>query len=63
VVSGREEIERVIRYRYRGHSQGALVSAMRKIYDAVDQSPIVAPRPVDMAAHPAAAESAPAAGD
>jgi hypothetical protein len=45
VVSGREEIERVIRYRYRGHSQGALVSAMRKIYDAVDQSPIAARPP------------------
>lgn len=41
VVSGRDEIERAVRYRYRGHSQGALISALRKIYEAVDQSPLV----------------------
>lgn len=41
VLSGRAEIEQAIRYRYRGHSQGALVSAMRKVYEAVDQSPLV----------------------
>lgn len=40
VVSGRDEIERAVRYRYRGHSQGALISALRKVYEAVDQSPL-----------------------
>lgn len=58
VVSGREELERIIRYRYRGHSQGALVSAMRKIYEAVDQSPIAARRPAAMAARRAAEDGA-----
>jgi len=30
-----------VRDRYRGHSQGALVSALHKIFEAVDQSPLV----------------------
>ncbi len=30
-----------MRYRYRGHSQGALVSALHKAFEAVDQSPLV----------------------
>lgn len=37
VVSDREEIEALIRYRYHGDSQGALVSAMRRIFEAVDR--------------------------
>ena len=41
VVSERREIEALIRHRYRGHSQGALISALGKIFEAVDQSPIV----------------------
>jgi hypothetical protein len=41
VLSGRREIEALVRYRYRGHSQGALVSALHKIFEAVDQSPLV----------------------
>jgi hypothetical protein len=61
VVTGREEIERIIRRRYRGHSQGALVSAMRKIYEAVDQSPIAARRPASLAARRAAADGEAAA--
>ena len=41
VLTGRREIEALVRYRYRGHSQGALVSALHKIFEAVDQSPLV----------------------
>jgi hypothetical protein len=41
VLSGRDEIEALVRYRYRGHSQGALVSALHKAFEAVDQSPLV----------------------
>jgi hypothetical protein len=42
VLTEREQIEHEVRLHYRGHSQGALVSAMRKIYEAVDVSPLVA---------------------
>ncbi len=42
IITDREEIERSLRERYLGHSQGALVSALRKIYEAVDHSPLVA---------------------
>jgi hypothetical protein len=41
VLTERREIEAVVRYRYRGHSQGALVSALHKAFEAVDQSPLV----------------------
>jgi hypothetical protein len=41
VLSERREIEALVRYRYRGHSQGALVSALHKAFEAVDQSPLV----------------------
>ncbi len=41
VLAERREIEAVIRYRYRGHSQGALISALTKVFEAVDQSPLV----------------------
>ncbi len=41
VLTERPEIEAVIRYRYRGHSQGALLSALGKVFEAVDQSPLV----------------------
>ena len=41
VVTERREIEAVVRYRYRGHSQGALISALHKAFEAVDQSPLV----------------------
>jgi hypothetical protein len=41
VLSERREIEAVVRYRYRGHSQGALISALHKAFEAVDQSPLV----------------------
>jgi len=40
VVSERREIEATVRYRYRGHSQGALLSALHKAFEAVDQSPL-----------------------
>jgi hypothetical protein len=43
VLSGRREIEALVRYRYRGHSQGALISALHKAFEAVDQSPLVSP--------------------
>ena len=41
VLTERREIEALVRYRYRGHSQGALVSALHKTFEAVDQSPLV----------------------
>jgi hypothetical protein len=41
VLTERAEIEAAVRYRYRGHSQGALVSALHKAFEAVDQSPLV----------------------
>ena len=42
VLTERREIEAaLVRYRYRGHSQGALVSALHKALEAVDQSPLV----------------------
>ena len=41
VLAERREIEALVRYRYRGHSQGALVSALHKIFEAVDLSPLV----------------------
>lgn len=41
VLTERREIEALLRYRYRGHSQGALVSALHKAFEAVDQSPLV----------------------
>jgi hypothetical protein len=45
VLSERRPIEALVRYRYRGHSQGALVSALHKIFEAVDQSPLVPAAP------------------
>lgn len=41
VIAERAEIEAEIRFRYRGHSQAALISAMHKVFEAVDQSPLV----------------------
>ena len=41
VLTDRREIEALVRYRYRGHSQGALISALHKAFEAVDQSPLV----------------------
>ena len=41
VLSERPAIEALVRYRYRGHSQGALISALHKAFEAVDQSPLV----------------------
>jgi hypothetical protein len=41
VLTERRAIEALVRYRYRGHSQGALVSALHKIFEAVDLSPLV----------------------
>jgi hypothetical protein len=41
VVSERAAIEATVRYRYRGHSQGALLSALHKAFEAIDQSPLV----------------------
>ena len=41
VFRDREAMEGLIRARYRGHSQGALIYAMRKVFEAVDQSPLV----------------------
>jgi len=45
VFVDREQIEDVIRLRYRGHSQGALIFALRKVYEAVDLSPLAESRP------------------
>jgi hypothetical protein len=55
VLNERREIEALIRYRYRGHSQGALISALHKVFEAVDQSPLVlgdAASPPPSAKHP-----------
>jgi len=41
VLTQREEIDAALRERYRGHSQAALISALGKILEAVDQSPLV----------------------
>ena len=41
VIGERREIEATVRYRYRGHSQGALLSALHKAFEAIDQSPLV----------------------
>jgi hypothetical protein len=41
VLTERLEVEALVRYRYRGHSQGALISALHKAFEAVDQSPLV----------------------
>ena len=40
VPSERRAIEALARYRYRGHSLGALVSALHRIFEAVDLSPL-----------------------
>jgi hypothetical protein len=42
VLTQRDEIEAALRERYRGHSQAALIAAMRQVFEAVDQSPLVA---------------------
>lgn len=55
VLTERREIEALVRYRYRGHSQGALISALHKVFEAVDQSPLVlgdAAFPLPSAKHP-----------
>jgi hypothetical protein len=41
VLTERAEIEQLVRYYYRGHSQSALIFALRKVFEAVDQSPLV----------------------
>lgn len=41
VITERQEMETLVRLRYRGHSQGALIFALRRVFEAVDQSPIV----------------------
>jgi len=41
VLKDRDEMEALIRARYRGHSQGALIYALRKVFEAVDISPLV----------------------
>ncbi|HZK48900.1 MAG TPA: DUF3870 domain-containing protein [Thermoleophilia bacterium] len=41
VLDGRAATEDLIRARYRGHSQGALIYALRKALEAVDASPLV----------------------
>lgn len=41
VLTDREDMEILIRARYRGHSQGALIYALRKVFEAVDVSPLV----------------------
>jgi len=60
VLTGRREIEALVRYRYRGHSQGALVSALHKIFEAVDLSPLA---PGEAAGSAPAATSSDTGGD
>ncbi|MDI9600017.1 MAG: DUF3870 domain-containing protein [Actinobacteria bacterium] len=55
VLGERRELEALVRYRYRGHSQAALISALHKVFEAVDQSPLVlgdAAYPLPSAKHP-----------
>jgi hypothetical protein len=55
VLEERHEMEALIRYHYRGHSQGALISALGRVFEAVDQSPLVlgdAAGPLPSAGHP-----------
>ena len=59
VITEREEIERELRYRYRGHSQSALIFALRKVFEAVDQSPLVLGGAADGAEHRGSAIHAP----
>ncbi|NLT35204.1 MAG: DUF3870 domain-containing protein [Gaiellales bacterium] len=40
VLTDRQAIETIVRYRYRGHSQGALIFALRRAFEAIDQSPL-----------------------
>ncbi|MHB9150299.1 MAG: DUF3870 domain-containing protein [Thermoleophilia bacterium] len=40
VLDERAEMETLIRTRYRAHSQGALIYALRKLFEAVDSSPL-----------------------
>lgn len=41
VLKERDQMESLIRARYRGHSQGALIYALRKVFESVDVSPLV----------------------
>lgn len=41
VLDERTEMETLIRTRYRAHSQGALIYALRKLFEAVDSSLLV----------------------
>lgn len=45
VLEGRAETEMLIRTRYRAHSQGALIYALHKLFEAVDSSPLVLETP------------------
>ncbi len=40
VIHGRAETEALIRARYLGHSQGALIYALRRLFEEVDSSPL-----------------------
>jgi hypothetical protein len=60
VLIERRALEALVRYRYRGHSQGALVSALHKIFEAVDLSPLVLAEAGDA---PSAASSHDIGGD
>jgi hypothetical protein len=41
VLVERDSMEDIVRRRYRGHSQAALLSALQKVFEAVDLSPLV----------------------
>lgn len=41
VIDGRAETETLIRARYFGHSQGALIYALHRLFEDVDSSPLV----------------------
>ena len=66
VLTQREQIEDALRERYRGHSQAALVAAVRQVFEAVDQSPLSgdgAGVPVPRATPASKAAPAPASAD
>jgi hypothetical protein len=52
VLSGRAETEALVRHRYRGHSQGALIFALRRVFEMVDQSPLCRPEQGDIPVAP-----------
>ena len=63
VLHDRQALEEMIRHRYRGHSQGALVFALRRVFEIVDQSPLAAAGGPGTGEHRPATEGSEKPGD